>query len=558
MADADPFSPPMAVPAPDPWLVRAAYDLNDLGNARRLRAVVDGRLLWIEDIEAWVFFDGQRWTRHEGKGAALAAAQRVAADMVHEIRALRIAADDRNHGEAALKAVFGKGYTPEMAKERAGELYGHMMKTGNAERCNAMLRQAQGLLIDDDAGPAGGFVMRASLDGFDTDPLAWHCRNGTLRFIEDPLSIGRDDWEGPRWEVRFTRGHFAADRFMQMADVDYDADAACPHWEQRLTELHDDPVAREALRRIFGMTLTARISDQAFYIFQGKGNDGKSMTCDVIGALQGDYYRSASPKTFLEGREGGSSEHQSDVARLSGDIRLVVADEPKKKSVWNGERIKQATGGRIVARAPHAREEIEFAVHWKLIVLCNSLPRAPSDDRGFRRRFKLNPWLKSYGVSPGLVDEQYEEVKARLMGEAAGIVNWMIGGALAWLESGDIPEPSIARTATASFWENTSPIGSWLEARCDTSDAASVEMATPLYEDFAKYCKEELGIAQEMIMKQRSFGDALNDLHIYGGRDSRTNLATRIGIRLKPEGFMAAPAGEGDGDGDFDPFGGAL
>jgi hypothetical protein len=55
-------------------------------------------------------------------------------------------------------------------------------------------------------------------------------------------------------------------------------------------------------------------------------------------------------------------------------------------------------------------------------------------------------------------------------------------------------------------------------------------------------------------LKQRSFGTALNDLHIYGGRDSRSNLATRIGIRLKAEGsmFVAADAG------DDDPFGGAA
>jgi phage/plasmid-associated DNA primase len=152
--------------------------------------------------------------------------------------------------------------------------------------------------------------------------------------------------------------------------------AACPQWRARLDLLHRDPVARVAIQRIYGMTLTALVSDQAFYVFQGKGGDGKSMTNSIVADLQGDYFRSTSPQTFLEGKQRNASDHQSDIVRLRGDIRLVVCDEPKARSVWNGERIKQVTGSLITARAPNAVEEITFKPHWKLICECNPLPGA--------------------------------------------------------------------------------------------------------------------------------------------------------------------------------------
>jgi putative DNA primase/helicase len=208
--------------------------------------------------------------------------------------------------------------------------------------------------------------MRASLDEFDTDPLAWHCLNGTVRFEE----------EGGFWFARFEQGHSAYDRFMQMANVEYRHAATCPEWRARLDLLHRDPVARLAIQRIYGMTLTALVSDQAFYVFQGKGGDGKSMTNSIVADLQGDYFRSTSPQTFLEGKQRNASDHQSDIVRLRGDIRLVVCDEPPKRATWNGERIKQVTGSLVTARAPNAVEEITFKPHWKLISECNTLPRA--------------------------------------------------------------------------------------------------------------------------------------------------------------------------------------
>lgn len=544
MADRDPGA--MVPASDDPLLWRSKLPMNDVGNARRFASLAGGTLLFVGEIGRqgdWVRFDGARWTARDGAAKARSVALAVSEALMDEARALAMATD------AEVQSVYGPRFTAEMAKERSSQLFAWAMKTGNSDRTSGMLKQAAALVDDD-----GQFVMRASIDDFDTDLYAFHCLNGTLRFTDN----GPDGWT-----VDFTRGHDPTDMFMQIAAVEYDGRADCPAWRKRLDELHDDPVARTAIQRIYGMTLTGLISDQAFYIYQGKGGDGKSMTNGVIGQMLGDYFRSASPKTFLQSRqEKSGSDHQSDIVRLRGDIRLVVADEPKKGSTWDGERIKQVTGSRITARAPNAVEEITFIPRWQLIVECNPLPKAPSDDRGFRRRFKLLPWVKTYGVTQGLSDEAPHIVEARLLAEAPGILNWMIEGAVAWLNSGDVPEPELSRMASSSFWASGSGLVEWLEARCDLSDPSATTGATALYQDFKAFCTEQRGDAADKIMSQTSFGNALNEKQIYRDTD-KTNRVLRVGIRLRgADDLMAGtaaigaaelPAGWRDDDPGFDP-----
>lgn len=553
-------------------LERSKLPMNDLGNARRVweaaREESGPRLLWLADAQggkgAWIAFDGVRWSTDEGPARALAYAQKAAMGIAEEAAALREADPDE------LAAVYGRKFTADMASERVVQLWAFGIKSGDQAKCSAMLGQFKGLR--DGEGDEAPFITQAWSRDFDADPLAYHCSNGTIRFVEEEqegsasLRSATTQPEGgkarKRWSVRFEPGHRASDRFMQVASVAYDAAATAPAWEARMAELHRDPVQRTALQRIYGMTLTALISDQAFYIFQGKGQDGKSVTNDVMCRLHGAYARRADPKTFLEGPSQASASHQSDIVRLAGDIRLVVADEPKKGSTWDGQRIKQATGSEMIARGAHATTELSFVPHWQLIVECNHLPKAPSDDRGFRRRFKLYPWVIQYGVTPGVEDEPVDVVKKRLTGELSGILNWMIAGAIDWLGERVIPQPAASAAATDSFWEVSSALGEFMEQCCDVTDPAARTEATTLYQAFRQFCLDR-GDKEDRIMTQTTFGRALGDAQIYVVRLPSGKKA-RAGIRLRKDGDLADAAAASDwpnGDGgdwqpgDPDPFG---
>lgn len=512
------------IPASDlTALERSALDLNDLGNARRAISYARGRLFWIEDKGLWLWFDGRRFSADYGKAAARSVAIRVADGMKEEVLELR------NSSDEARAAVYGQKFTAEMAEKRALMLWDWSVKSGESAKANAMLEQAKGLTADN----SGDFLMQAQADDFDVDPLAYHCANGVIRFGQGEDGV---------WRHSFTPGHHPEDLLRQISTWCYDPDAQAPHWAARLDVMQPDALARTALQRIYGMTLTGLIDDQAFYIFQGKGQDGKSTTNEIVAEGHGDYFRQSGVKTFLDGVETSSGGAQTDLVRLGGDVRMVVCDEPKPRSTWNGERIKQFTGSKMTARGAYERSEETFTPRGKLIVECNQLPRPPSDDRGFRRRHKIIPFAIQFGVTPGVLDEPVSVVKRRLQGELPGILNWMIAGALEWLNDRVIPEPLAARQMNESYWSGASVMADFLKDCCDISDPAANVGATDLYEAFRAY-RVAAGDDEKMIMKQTSFGNALTNMQLYVGRDKASGRRVRLGIRLRVEGVSSGASG---------------
>ena len=501
----------------DDPLKMAFIDTSDLGNAKRLQIISRGRLLWIEEEKAWAYHDNQRWSFKAGTRMAQNLAHDVVAHIDEEANAIGAIADD----PIALKRLLGDWCSTEIAAKRAETLRGHAVRSGSAGMTTGMLKQAQSFLP-------------ASIDDFDTDPLAYNVQNGTLRFA---LAGGKP-------VLRFAP-HDPVDMIMQLADVEYHPDAECPFWQSRLAMLQPLGANRDAMQRLYGYTLTGLVSDQKFYVHQGRGGDGKSGTHALLRSIHGDYYRHAAIETFLESRQRGGAEHRSDLVALKGDIRFICCDEPPGKSVFDGKTMKQITGSIITARAPNATKDTTFKPRGKVHIECNIIPRAPSDDKGFRRRFGLFRWKVSIAdTAEGELPEDL--IAARLNAEKPGVLNWLIEGALAWLETRKIPVPEDSADLLAEYWADSSPLLEWMGEWCDTSDIEAKAPAKELHAHFKAWC-EERGI--EKVMTPTAFGIALRDKQHGKWRHPKGGATWRCGIRLRTTGlFGDAPPVGGDGD----------
>lgn len=503
-------------------LVTAWLDTSDFGNAKRLVAVAAGRLLWIEDMQAFAHYDGTRWSLERGAIEA----QRLAHKVIEHIDAEATALGEIAENAIVLRERVGLWCTPELAQKRVETLRGHAVRSGSAGMTSGMLKQARSSLT-------------AMLADFDTDPLVYNVLNKTLRFVQvDKL-----------WTVKAS-DHDPADMLMQVANVLYDPAAEPTFWCERLDMLTPDKEQLAAFRPLYGYSLTGLTGDQSFYVHQGKGGDGKSMTHMALADLHGDYYRHAGIKTFLQGRDGGGAEHRSDLVRLRGDIRFVTSDEPKRSSVWDGEIMKQITGSFVTARGANERTEVTFSPRFKLFIECNIIPRAPSDDKGFRRRFKLFMWSVSLDETPtGAM--QPDEVLRRLKEEKSGILNWLIEGALEWLTTRHVPQPSAMGEALADFWADSSPLLEWMAEWCDTSDKAAMEPAKRLHDHYKQWC-ENAGI--EHVLNSTAFGRALRDKQHASHKDSK-GTRWRKGIRLRDQPYYGRSAAQPGAAGSLPPVG---
>ena len=495
------------MPVAEP-LVTAWLDTSDLGNAKRLVTLAAGKLKWVEDIACWAWYDGRRFSIERGAIEAQRLAHRVIEHIDAEAQALGAIAEKPK----SLKEQIGEWCTPEIAGKRVETLRGHAVRSGSAGMTGGMLKQARSFLA-------------CQMEEFDQDPLAYNCLNRTLRF--------RPDGEG-KWRVG-DHPHDPADMLMQLADVEYVPDAACPFWEERLALLTPDAEQLGAFRTLYGYTLTGLTSDQAFYVHQGKGGDGKSATHQAVAELHGDYFRHAGVKTFLQGSgQRGGAEHRSDLVRLRGDIRFVTCDEPPPRSVFDGETIKQVTGSLVTARGANAQTEVTYRPRFKLFAECNIIPRAPSDDKGFRRRFKLYMWMVSLPEPHEKGHMPIDLVLDKLRGERSGILNWMIAGALEWLTTRHIPQPSAMAEVLKGFWADSSPMLEWMAEWCDLSDPAAREPFQALFDHYKKWLEDG---EREIQTNKTSFGRKLTEKQIIGDKDSKGNR-WRVGIRLRREALF--------------------
>jgi putative DNA primase/helicase len=489
------------LPPPDPGEL-AWYETNDKGNARRLKARTQGLLRWVDmgdDDGHWIAYQDGRWRRDLGMRAARLATDDVSDCLREEALALKQQIDDNR---------LPGGMDRDLASARLEELFKWARQSGDSNKARGMLDKARALLA-------------VSPDVFDADPLAVNLRNGTLRFV--PPSA-----HGEKWSVRLDP-HNPDDMITRQAQVDYEPGAQCARWIERLHQLQPEEDQREFMRRVFGYALQGIRSEQVFIVAQGKGGDGKSLTHVVIASILGDYYKHADVKSFLQGGRKSGSDHSEDLARLAGDTRLVTCDEPERFSTWNSQVIKQMTGGGTMTVRGLREASREIRPGWLLVAECNTFPKVPTSDDGFWRRCKVLEWPVQLAKHQ---QGDFEAIRAELIAEGPGVLNWMISGALDWLESRDLKPSRRSEEVGESYRNASDPFGEWYRARCVTGGADDMREGTSvLHEDFVRYCTEEIGIDEEKVPKIRAFGTQLDERQ---HRSRKSNgVKVRLGIRLK-------------------------
>jgi len=489
----------------------ARFPLNDLGNAMRFIILAGGAVRKDGSVDAtdstilfllgvgWIGFNGVHWDRKYGEDLARKLAHRVSTEMM------------------SLWPFLKDGGLPYK------DFVKFVNDSGSAGKTSAMLRQAQSYLT-------------VEIDAFDVDPLALTCRNGTLKMGMAP------DGDGVARFSVVLRDHEPSDRITRCAEVDYDPEAQAPLFVQTVVQSLADEAERAYFKRVLGYASTGRTEEQAFFLCQGRGRDGKSTILDACRETLGSYGLAAAPATFLEGGMRGGSDAAPDLIALAGDTRLAVLSEPPRGSKLNEGLLKAWTSGSpISARDLHAKP-INFRPKAKLVWECNSFPVARGDDDGIWRR--IMPSLFRRQVPKEEVDRLLPD---KLRAERSGILNWLLEGVGDWLALGGLEPPESLQQVVEDYRKASSPFGDWLADFCVTGEAAKGcrELSGELYRSF-KEAMEEQGI--DRIMGTKAFGDALRDRQIGLMGKNAKGLKYRGPIRLKTDLERQKEAADGELD----------
>lgn len=497
---------------PEPLLLDmrcAMFARTDMGNAERWNARF-GRDYLYTTAKGWLGWDGRRYRVLNQEKDVLPA--EVLASVFLTVRAI------------ANEARFVED-TGQLPDEEADPLaietpppLGAMdawIKGGKKpERLSSKI--AQWGISSESAGRLGCIANLAKrwvtveLTIFDTDAMLLNCQNGTLRFIKP------QNGEPARVELK---PHDREDRLTKVTACDYDPEATAPWFLKTVRWAQPDTPRRRYLRQWMGYNLTGEMGEQIFHIWYGPlAANGKSTVGNACRDAIGDYGDTTNVETFLdEGPRKHGDAATPALVRLPG-VRFLTAGEPPKGAKINEPLINSVTGGDPMQARDNFRSFFRFVPIFKFTLWCNDLPSIPQGTAGIWRRVKVVPWDQH--LQP---HERDQHLPAKIAKEYAGVLAWMVGGLLDYLDNGFV-EPESVQVASADYKSDSDPLSSFLRT-CTEADPQGRVQSSVLYNTFCAWAKA----AGETEWKQKGFSQALK---AKGLASKASNGMHWLGIRL--------------------------
>lgn len=368
------------------------HDLDDRGNAYRLRDHYEEQLLYASQAKRAYCYSGICWEEHE-------------AGWLKEVQSLKeIAKVDLGPMISVCKLLLRFLPDPKdstvassirnkvVLAQKFIESLGSASRIQNAEkllRCQVDVR----------------------IDEFDKGIYLFNLPNGTLN-----LNTGQ------------IGSHNSEDRITHLAGIDYDPSAKCDRFKKFIHEISlGDPELIRLFQVMAGYCLSGDVREQIFFLFIGTGGNGKSVLVEVLAELLGSYACTAAPGLLVEKRH---DEHPTEIYDLKGR-RLIICSETNDGSKFNADKLKKLTGDGTLKARPMRGDFVEFPMYGKIVLLTNNLPRITGRDRGI--------WRRIFPISFDAIfegDRKDKHLKDKLLKELPGILNWAVEGFKLFLQEG--------------------------------------------------------------------------------------------------------------------------
>ena len=299
-----------------------------------------------------------------------------------------------------------------------------------------------------------------------------------------------------------------------------------PMWDRFLADTFKHaPDVKDYVHKLIGYSATGRVGEQVLPFFYGTGANGKSVLAEIIQRVLGDYAQAAPAGFLIEKRE----QHPTELMRLRG-ARAVFASEVPDGAVFDEAKTKALTGGdTITARKMH-QDFVSFQPTHTLFVLGNHQPSVGAGGPSFWRRLRLIPFMNV--VPEDQRDDQLvEKIIAR---EAAGVMAWIISGAVAYYRDG-LHAPQSVLAATSDYEESEDHFGRFLEDVCHVGGGqhCTVAYARMRYA-YTDWCRLEGAVAASQNRFTREVASRGVGTTRVGGERLYTNVAladTGVGAR---------------------------
>ncbi|RJG00343.1 phage/plasmid primase, P4 family [Noviherbaspirillum sedimenti] len=301
---------------------------------------------------------------------------------------------------------------------------------------------------------------------FDTDPDLLNVLNGVVHL--------------PTGELR---PHDPAQFMSKQCPVIYDPAAAAPIWEKTIYSIsNEDRDWVDFFQRAVGYSLSGYVNEEVMFFLLGVGANGKSLVCNVMRRVSGNY-ASVAPTNFLMTSKRDGESATPALASLQS-VRIVQANEVEAGAQLSAQMAKVATStDAISARHLYGRQFAFIPTH-TLWVRGNHKPIITDNDEGIWRRVVLIPFDRHF--SPEEKDVMLEE---KIMREASGVLAWMVRGHLAYKQHG-LRRARRVEAASLAYRAESDLVSQWIDERAIREAGATCAQADA-YFNYRTWCVEQ-------------------------------------------------------------------
>jgi len=229
-----------------------------------------------------------------------------------------------------------------------------------------------------------------------------------------------------------------------------------------------DPFETDAMAHyilsVIASCMDGRRRFQEYYIWTGRGSNGKSTIQELLMQTFGDYAKPIDVAFWTKSRRetGGALPELAD----KKGVRFVFSNEPEASDKIQVSKIKEVTGGeRITARKLY-QQPITYRPQFGIFILCNDLPELSKHDGGIERRTRVLPFKHQFRQNPlpgqRMADPCVMEACRNNQEWHKACMHILLDVYKEIRNLHTIPLPQEVLDASRSFMDENNPVGLWL------------------------------------------------------------------------------------------------
>lgn len=362
---------------------------DDMGLVSMYSSTFCGVLRYLDSMEEWRIWDGQRWTRDD-MGRAFLASRKLLMGLLDYAREQEKLGNER-----------GKDMVKAAVKMATLNRVGSIVNVAKRDECVA-----------------------AKPKDFDQHKHLVTVENGTLNLKTGELA----DFDP---NLMLTKKIRAV----------YDRDAKGPRTEKFLSEIQPDPEVLAYMKRLVGATVLGNADERVLPIVHGASGSGKSAFLEMLYHVLADFAAVADPTTLMpqpDNYQGPSEKLHS----LMGTRFVKMSELPENASL-NQALVKSITGSDTQKTRPLYGHPVEWDVEYVVWMATNNLPKITSTDGAIWKRVKPIHFPNVFVNEDGSVKSAGDRDLGRQLAREEGsfILNWIMEGIQEYLEHG-LDEPA--------------------------------------------------------------------------------------------------------------------